>query len=153
MSCHAEFLRVALDGDDRLSHAVIEAPHTLAALCTPKQAAIVTLAQIVTRTPWELSRIHRADAHEVGLDDDAILHVILQTAYFGHLNRVADAVAVPLDYVVQIPGTHADPTTPPLTSAPRALAGRPAIEIAKRQLTATALAEWRRYIVYKDEPL
>src|SRR5439155_1766824 len=64
-----------------------------------------------------------------------------------------DATAVPLDYDVAIPGTHADPTTPALEAAPRALAGRPAIDIARRPTTQAALAEWRRYMVEKDAPL
>ena len=53
---------------------------------------------MVTEEPRTLSRAHHDRAIDAGLSDDDILHAILLSAYFGHLNRIADAVAVPLDY-------------------------------------------------------
>ena len=132
---------------------MIEAPEALTKSCTPKQAAIVELVRRVTRAPWDLSRAHRARANTDGLDDDAILHVVLQAAYFGHLNRIADATGVPLDYEVQLAAEHADPSAPALPPAPRFVTGRPAIDLSRRPTTQAALSEWRRYLIEKDAPL
>jgi alkylhydroperoxidase family enzyme len=132
---------------------VIERPEALTKSCTPKQAAIVELVRRVTRAPWDLSRAHRARANTDGLDDDAILHVVLQAAYFGHLNRIADATGVPLDYEVQLAAEHADPSAPALPPAPRFVTGRPAIDLSRRPTTQAALSEWRRYLIEKDAPL
>src|ERR1700729_250454 len=106
MSCHAEFLRVALADDDRLSRAVLQAPIDAIALhChDARQRALVELVQLVTVTPWALDRAAHARWLAAGLTDDDVLHAIALSSYFGHLNRIADAVAVPLDYVVAIPG-------------------------------------------------
>jgi len=154
MSCHAEFLRLALDGDDRLSRAVLGDLATVNDACTTtRQRALVELATTVTIAPWSLSREHHHRATAAGLTDDDVLHAIALSSYFGHLNRIADVVAVPLDYEVQISGRHADPTTPAMLPAPEIIAGRQAIELTKRPATANALAEWRTYMVQKDAPI
>jgi alkylhydroperoxidase family enzyme len=154
MSCHAEFLRVALDGDDRLSRAVLGELARLGDACTTsRQRALVELVTIVTLAPWTLSRAHHRSATAAGLTDDDILHAIALSAYFGHLNRIADAVAVQLDYAVQLPGLAADATTSPMAQAPDIIAGRHAIELSKRPATATALADWRSYLIQKDQPI
>ena len=40
-----------------------------------------------------------------------------------------------------------------MAPAPDIIAGRHAIELAQRPATATALAEWRTYLIQKDQPL
>lgn len=114
---------------------------------------LVELATLVTNTPWELSRTHRERAHTAGLDDDAVLHAIALSAFFGHLNRIADAVAVPLDYAVKIEPAHADPSVPALAPAKVAITGRPAVELSRRPATAGAFASWRTYVFERDSPL
>jgi alkylhydroperoxidase family enzyme len=114
---------------------------------------LAELAQIVTEAPWTLSRTTHQRARDAGLDDDAILHAIALSAYFGHLNRIADAVAMPLDYQVKNEPPHADVTTPALAPAPSPLVGREAIELSRRPATAAALADWRGYIFKRDAPL
>ncbi len=133
---------------------MIADPRTIAAACTePRQRALVELATAVTTAPWTLSRAHHTRAREAGLTDDDVLHAIALSSYFGHLNRVADAVAVPLDYEVQLAAPAADPTAPALDPAPRPIAGKPAIELASRPATAAAIAEWRSYLYNRDAPL
>ena len=114
---------------------------------------LVELATLVTNTPWALSRSDRERGHAAGLDDDELLHAIALSAFFGHLNRVADAVGVPLDYPVQTEPPHADPTVPALAPAKTAITGRPAFELSKRPITATAFAAWRTYVFERDAPL
>lgn len=120
----------------------------------PRVMMIAELTRIVTEEPWTLSRAHRERAHTAGLADEDILHVITLSAYFGHLNRIADAVAVPLDYEVQLQPPATDPTAPPMAPAPApVVTSRPAIDLNRRPATATALAAWRSYIIDRDAPL
>ena len=107
----------------------------------------------MTTEPWLLSRAHHAGAHAAGLSDDDILHAILLSSYFGHLNRIADAVSVPLDYKVQLPVPATDPSVPALAASPVAITGRVAIELSRRPATAQAFAGWRTYIFDRDAPL
>ncbi len=115
--------------------------------------AIATLAITVTVAPWTLSHDAHTIARAAGLTDDDILHVLALSAYFGHLNRIADAVAVPLDYPVELRPPPADPSVPAFAPAPQAVSGGPALAIASRAATATALAAWTSYVFERDAPL
>jgi uncharacterized protein YciW len=155
MSCHAEFLRVALADDDRLSRAVLQAPiEAIAEHChDARQRALVELVHLVTATPWALDRAAHARWLAAGLTDDDILHAIALSSYFGHLNRIADAVAVALDYAVAIPGRPVERDAPMWPVAPALLEGPPAIALETRPATHAALASWRAYLSAKAGPL
>lgn len=130
---------------------MIAEPRTVHAV--PRMRAVAELAVVVTTEPWALSRAHHAAALAAGLTDEDVLHAIVLSSYFGHLNRIADAVAVPLDYVVQEVPPPIDPSVPPWPAAPAELTGRPAIELALRPTTAAALAAWRTYVFEREAPL
>ena len=119
----------------------------------PRTQMLVELATLVTETPWALSRAVLARGHGAGLSDDDILHAIALAAFFGHLNRIADAVAVPLDYTVQLSVPAVDLATPAFATAPRRITGRPALDLSARPATARALGEWRSYMFQRDAPL
>jgi alkylhydroperoxidase family enzyme len=119
----------------------------------PRLRALGELAVLVTLEPWSLSSQHHQSWLAAGLTDDDLLHAIMLSAYFGHLNRIADAVAVPLDYIVQLPVPAADPTVPPLAPSPVAITGRPAIDPARRPATTAAITAWRTYMFERDAPL
>ncbi len=111
---------------------------------------LAELACVVTEAPWTLTPAHRARAAAVGIDDAQLLHVIALASYFGHLNRIADAVAQPLDYqVVHLP-PRAEPATPAYDRPPHVVRGEPALRIEDRPATATALAAWRDYVVARE---
>jgi alkylhydroperoxidase family enzyme len=114
---------------------------------------LAEIAIVVTEAPWRLSRHHRERAADAGLSDDDLLHAIALASLFGHLNRIADAVVVPLDYSVRRQPPRADPGVPALTSAPSRVAGPPAIDLARRPATQAALVEWRSYAFGRDAPL
>jgi alkylhydroperoxidase family enzyme len=127
---------------------VIADPRAVAARWSdPRRRMLAEIAALVTETPWELSPEHRARSHAAGLSDDELLHAIALAAFFGHLNRIADAVAVPLDYEVERRPPHAEPATPALTRAPALRRGSPTLTIGARPATAAALAAWRDYIL------
>lgn len=115
--------------------------------------ALSELATIVTAEPWTLSRQHLKKWHDAGLSDEEVLHAVALASYFGHLNRIADATAVPLDYEVRTLPAHADPSVAPWPEAPRLVTGRAALDIAGRPTTASALTEWRTYMFHRDAPL
>ncbi|HUJ62203.1 MAG TPA: hypothetical protein VLX92_27035 [Kofleriaceae bacterium] len=114
---------------------------------------LVELATTVARAPWTLGRVDRTRAHAAGLDDADLLHAIALAALFGHLNRIADAVGVPLDYAVALDVPQIDPAAPQLAPAPASLTGREAIDPGGRPATARALADWRGYMFQRDAPL
>ena len=111
---------------------------------------LAEVAVVVTEAPWALSPDHHARARDAGLSDDELVHAIALSAFFGHLNRIADAVAVPLDYEVRHLPPGAEPATPPLARAPRARRGTPALAIESRPAAAAALAAWRDYLMARD---
>ncbi|HEY0193116.1 MAG TPA: hypothetical protein VGC42_18490 [Kofleriaceae bacterium] len=116
----------------------------------PRARMLAELAVVVTETPWALTAEHRARAHAAGISDAELLHAIPLSAYFGHLNRIADAVAQPLDYeVVHLP-PRAEPATPAYDRPPRVVRGTPALDLAERPATAAALATWRDYVVGRE---
>jgi len=131
---------------------VIESPRA-PITATPRMRLLGELVTLVTLAPWTLARGDRDRAHTAGLSDDDILHAIALSAYFGHLNRIADAVAVPLDYQVQRMPPAADPSLPALAPATIAITGRAAIDLARRPATASALTAWRSYMFDRDAPL
>jgi alkylhydroperoxidase family enzyme len=119
----------------------------------PRIRILAEITILVTEAPWRLSRDHRERAGAAGLSDDDVLHAIALASLFGHLNRIADAVAVPLDYTVRRLPPRADPWVPALASAPPRCAGPPAIDLARRPATQAALVEWRGYALDRDAPL
>ena len=116
----------------------------------PRTRMLAELACVVSETPWALTPDHRARAHAVGLSDADVLHAIALSAYFGHLNRIADAVAMPLDYDVAHLPLAAEPATPAYDRAPHVVRGTPGIALDDRPATADAFAAWRDYVVARE---
>ncbi len=142
---------MALEGNDALPRAVIADARAVAARWPDARARMLAeVACVVTEAPWALSADHHARARAAGLSDDELLHAIALACFFGHLNRIADAVAVPLDYVVQQLPPHAEPATPALPRAPGPVRGTPTLAIAARPATAHAIAAWRDYLLARD---
>ena len=79
-----------------------------------------------------------------------MLHAIALAAFFGHLNRIADAVDVPLDYRVRRDPPRAEPAIPPFLPAPAPVAGPAALELGRRGPTAAALAAWMEHVARRD---
>jgi alkylhydroperoxidase family enzyme len=113
---------------------------------TPRQRALIEIATLVTEQPWRVQRVAE-------LDDEALLHTIVLSAHFGHLNRIADAVAVPLDFTVRHAPPATDPTVPALAPAPGPVTGEPALALASRAATATAIEAWHAHVFDRDAPL
>jgi len=115
-----------------------------------RQRMLAEIASVVTEAPWALSPDHHVRSRDVGLSDDEVLHAIALSAFFGHLNRIADAVAVALDYEVRHLPPPAEPATPPFHRAPAAQRGVPALAIESRPATAAGLTTWRAYVAARN---
>jgi len=107
---------------------------------------LAELALVVTEAPWALSRARLAM-----LTEDEILHAVTLSAYFGHLNRIADAVAVPLDYTVRHQPPVAESATPPWLAAPTATSCVPSLDLARRPASAAALAAWHAHVFERED--
>lgn len=148
---------MALD-DEALPRAVIADPRAVAAQAAdPVTRVLVQLARGVTEAPWTLTPSDLAAARTVGLSDEAILQAVLLSAFFGHLNRMADAVGIELDYDVVLTPPKAVPNTPPYrrptvaewrdAAVPRALVA------ALRPGIVDALSAWRAHALFREAPL
>jgi uncharacterized protein YciW len=118
---------------------------------------IAGLARLVTEAPWTLRRDDLTRARAAGLDEASVLHVIVLSAFFGYLNRVADAVGIELDYEVAEPPPPADAATlalprPDADERPDLLAPRP-LELEMRPGAAELFAGWRAHVMERDAPL
>lgn len=151
-ACHVEFLRQSQNGDRELALAVVTSPQTLRS-AAPRLRHIAEIAALVTEAPWLLSAAHRDLAHSARIDDDAILQIIALAAFLGHLNRMADAVSISLDYDVEIKPPEAHPESPPFWTAPIAISNRPVLELSRRPATESLMTAWRTYITTRDAPL
>ncbi|MFO0575873.1 MAG: hypothetical protein U1A78_17890 [Polyangia bacterium] len=123
----------------------------------PRTRVLAHLACAVTEAPWSLGPADLEQARAVGLLDEAILQVVLLASLFGHLNRIADAVGIELDYRVVHTPPAAVPATPPYARPEPAQRpppeGRRALELALRPAAVEALAAWQRHALLRDAPL
>lgn len=114
---------------------------------------ITDLTIIVTTSPWTLSRAYLQRAYTASLSDEDMLHIVSLSSYFGHLNRIADVVAVPLDYEAKLAVPPINAAAQVWPNAPKRLTGKPAIDPARRPATQTALSDWKGYIFHRDAPI
>ena len=119
----------------------------------PRLRALAELACVTTEAPWELSRAHLARARAAGLSDDDVLHAVALAAFFGHLNRIADAVEIPLDYDVRREPPRPVRAVPPFLAAPAPVTGEPALALGRREQTAARLAAWMEHVARPSEAL
>ncbi len=87
------------------------------------------------------------DLRAAGLSDAAIVHVVVQSAFFNYLNRVADGVGIDFDYESPLPRMEKDATLEPVRAT--STFGNPvtALRLADRPGTAEAFARWRAYLL------
>jgi hypothetical protein len=89
---------------------------------------------------------------DAGFADAAILHAVLQSANFGHLNRIADAVGVAADYPDTFGAPHVVPSTPPYLwpeNPPIRATSRP-FQLADRDNGVELYGAWRAYAMDRE---
>jgi hypothetical protein len=118
----------------------------------PAIRALVAFTIAVTEQPWAMSSTDLAAMRDAGFADTAILHAVLQSANFGHLNRIADAVDVPADYPDHYGAPHVEPATPPYlppADSPDPRAPKP-LQLADRDNAVELYAAWRAHAVDRE---
>jgi len=121
----------------------------------PVVRALARLTVITTERPSALTSRDLAQAREDGLDDAGVLHAILQTSLFGHLNRIADAVGVDADYPDSFGAARVEPATPPYLwpSSPPPSGDIGPIELSSRAGAPALVEVWRAHALDRDTPL
>lgn len=109
-----------------------------------RREALIALATRVTERPWDVTR-------DSVLSDEEFVHAVALSAFFGHLNRIADVVGVPLDYQVKHPPRPVDPAAPALPTATQRIASHADLSI--RPATQAAIATWKAHAYERDAPL
>lgn len=121
----------------------------------PLVGALANLVRLITEAPWQLGPAERARAQAAGLADESLVQVVLLSSFFGHLNRMADAIGIELDYPAFMKPPHAEPATPPyLRPPPAEWSGAPrASAVALRPGVVAPLATWRAHALERAAPL
>jgi uncharacterized peroxidase-related enzyme len=89
---HAEFLRVETL-DSGFADAIRKDWRTAPGL-SPRELAILTYVEKVTKTPARIVPEDLTPLREQGLDDRGILQALMICASFNYLNRIADGIGV-----------------------------------------------------------
>ena len=100
MSAHAEFLRAASKDFDlavRLKH------DYRTANLTEQDRRMLEFVEKLTLYPWLLVRKNVTDLQNAGFPDTTILHIVLGSAHFNYLNRMADGIGIRFEYQTKIP--------------------------------------------------
>jgi uncharacterized peroxidase-related enzyme len=104
VSAHAEFLRVA-SKDIKLATQLKNDFH--AASLTEQDRNMLEFVEKLTLCPWLLVRSDITRLRDVGFPDSTILHIILGSAHFNYLNRMADGIGIRFEYKTDIPDSSA----------------------------------------------
>ncbi|CAN5733971.1 hypothetical protein BH11MYX2_BH11MYX2_13830 [soil metagenome] len=151
-ACHTEFLRLSLEGATELPLSLVAHPRSLRT-ASPRLSVIAEISIAMTEAPWTLGAQLWDRAHAAGLDDDALVQLIMICAFMCHQNRMADAVGIGLDYDVQIKPPLPDINSPSLAAAPAPVTNRAVLELARRPAAHAAFTAWRSYVTERDAPL
>ena len=85
---------------------------------SPRHRQMLEFVEKLTRTPWLLEESDLDSLRKAGFSDLEVLHIVLGTAHFNYLNRVADGVGIRLEYEVTLP-TAPSPRRFAMEEAPR----------------------------------
>jgi uncharacterized peroxidase-related enzyme len=100
VSAHAEFLRAA--SKDAVLAARIKQDYRTAELIE-QDRHMLEFVEKLTLCPWLLVRKDVTALQEAGFPDTTILHIVLGSAHFNYLNRMADGIGIRFEYQTEIP--------------------------------------------------
>jgi uncharacterized peroxidase-related enzyme len=121
VSAHAEFLRAASKDVDlaaRLKHDYRTAD------LTEQDRRMLEFVEKLTLYPWLLVRKNVTDLQNAGFPDTTILHIVLGSAHFNYLNRMADGIGIRFEYQTEVPEVASRPSNP---GSPGAATHNPAL--------------------------
>jgi alkylhydroperoxidase family enzyme len=120
VTAHAEFLRAATD--DELLARRIKADFRQAGLSS-RDRTMLEFVDTLSHTPWALNPAGVDGLRGAGFCDEEILHVVLGSAHFNYLNRMADGLGIHFEYESALPSfqpreSRPRPAPPPPEAAP-----------------------------------
>jgi uncharacterized peroxidase-related enzyme len=117
VSAHAEFLRAA--SQDAGLAAQIKTDFRKAKI-SPQDRSMLEFVEKLTKSPWLLAETDVNSLRRAGFSDVEILHIVLGSAHFNYLNRMADGIGIKFEYKSDIPEfkipSDSKPIAPSLTS-------------------------------------
>jgi len=117
VSAHAEFLRAA--SHDAGLAAQIKTDFRKAKI-SDQDRSMLEFVEKLTKSPWLLAEADVRSLHEAGFNDVEILHIVLGSAHFNYLNRMADGIGIKFEYKSDIPEfkipSDSKPIAPSLTT-------------------------------------
>ena len=121
----------------------------------PLVGAVANVVRLITEAPWRLGPADRARTQAAGLPDESLVQVVLLSSFFGHLNRVADAVGIELDYPAVVKPPPVDLATPPYLRPPPAewSGDIQSAAVPLRPGVVEPLAAWRAHALERAAPL
>jgi uncharacterized peroxidase-related enzyme len=121
VSAHAEFLRAASKDADLAAR--LKQDYRTADL-TEQDRRMLEFVEKLTLYPWLIVRKDVTALQEAGFPDATILHIVLGSAHFNYLNRMADGIGIRFEYQTEIPEVaqrSSNPKLPGVATQDRAL--------------------------------
>ncbi len=100
MSAHAEFLRAATNNAELASQIKSDFRKTP---LSAKDRQMLEYVDKLTRFPWMIREGDVQSLRQAGFGDTEILHIVLGTAHFNYLNRMADGIGIWFEYQSDLP--------------------------------------------------
>ena len=121
MSAHAEFLRAATNDGGLAGQLKLDFRQ---AALSEKDRQMLEFADKLTRFPWMILESDIGSLRQAGFHDMEILHIVLGSAHFNYLNRMADGIGIRFEYQSDLPDFQLPPSedrTPPSPATTRRL--------------------------------
>ncbi len=99
MSAHAEFLRAASNNKELASQLKVDFRK---ADLRERDFRMLEFVEKLTLFPWLLVETDIKRLREVGFSDAEILHIVMGSAHFNYLNRMADGIGIQFEYKTDI---------------------------------------------------
>lgn len=109
MAAHAEFLRAA---SNDLELATRLKDDFRSASLTEQDRRMLEFVEKLTLCPWLLVRSDVTGLRDAGFPDSTILHIILGSAHFNYLNRMADGIGIRFEYKTEVPDSNVGSSQP-----------------------------------------
>jgi uncharacterized peroxidase-related enzyme len=104
VSAHAEFLRAASNDIELATR--LKDDFRRASL-TEQDRRMLEFVEKLTLCPWLLVRSDVTRLRDAGFPDSTTLHIILGSAHFNYLNRMADGIGIRFEYKTTVPDSSA----------------------------------------------
>ena len=109
MSAHAEFLRAA-SKDIELATRLKD--HYRTASLSGQDRRMLEFVEKLTLYPWLMVRTDVTVLRNAGFPDATILHIVLGSAHFNYLNRMADGIGIRFEYQTEVPERNSPRSEP-----------------------------------------